>query len=494
MRAMLASNDAMARPRISDIVLMDARSLATAIGSRKVSCVEVMSAYLDHIATFNPNVNAIVALQEREGLLAQARERDGQVARGEIMGPLHGLPHAVKDLEWVKGIRSTSGSPILKDFVPTQDSLVVERMRAAGAIFIGKTNTPEFGLGSHTYNPVYGATRNVYDQTKSAGGSSGGAAVALALRMVPVADGSDYGGSLRNPAGWNNVFGFRTSYGVVPVAGEDVWLPSMSVVGPMARNVSDLAMLLAVQAGYDPRAPLSVETDGSRFLAPLAADFKGKRIGWLGDLNGFLPYEPGVLDVCRSALKTFESLGCVIELAVPDYSPEPVWHALIKLRQWQSGGRLFVYYADPAKRALMKPEAIWEVENGSKISAYEVTAASTTRTAWFAAVRQLFKQYDFLVMPTAQVFPFDVHETWPHEIAGQKMQTYHEWMKGVCLVTMSGCPSLAVPAGFNSHGLPMGLQIVAPVRHEIDCLKLGFAYESATDWTASHTPRLLGLT
>src|SRR5471032_1081201 len=364
--AALASTTGAAVARISDIVRMDARSLSAAIAARKLSCVEVLTAYLDHIASFNPKVNAIVALQDREGLLAQARERDAQVKRGEIMGPLHGFPHAPKDLELVKGIRSTSGSPILKDFVPDHDALPVERLRAAGAIFIGKTNVPEFGLGSHTYNHVYGATHNAYDQSKSAGGSSGGAAVALALRMLPVADGTDYGGSLRNPAGWNNVFGFRTSFGVVPIAGEDVWLPSMSVAGPMARSVPDLALLLSVQAGYDSRAPLSLGGDGRRFLAPLGADFKGKRIGWLGDLGGFAPYEPGVLDVCRAALKSFESLGCRIEEAVPSHPLEAVWQAFIKIRAWQQGTGLAIYEADPAKRALLKPEAIWEVDEGRK--------------------------------------------------------------------------------------------------------------------------------
>jgi len=243
----------------SDIVNLDAVALAGAIRSRRVSCVEVMTAYLDHIDQLNPKVNAIVALQDREGLLAQARERDAQLAHGESIGPLHGFPHAVKDLQPVRGIRTTQGSPILKDFVPLADSPMVQRLRQAGAIFIGKTNTPEFGLGSHTYNPVYGATRNAYDQSRSAGGSSGGAAVSLALRMAPVADGSDYGGSLRNPAGWNNVFGFRTSTGCVPSDSQDAWLPSMGVLGPMARSVPDLAMLLSVQAGYDAHAPLSMD-------------------------------------------------------------------------------------------------------------------------------------------------------------------------------------------------------------------------------------------
>jgi amidase len=267
----------MATPAVSDLVMMDAITLTDAIRSRQVSCVEVMTAYLDHIEKLNPKVNAIVALQDRAALLAQASERDAQLARGELMGPLHGFPYAVKDLALVKGIKTTFGSSILKDFVPPTDSIMVERLRRAGAIFIGKTNTPEFGLGSHTYNPVYGVTRNAYDQTRSAGGSSGGAAVSLALRMLPVADGSDYGGSLRNPAGWNNVFGFRTSFGLVPSDARDVWLPSMGVVGPMARTVPDLSMLLSIEAGYDSRLPLSMECDGARFEEPLKMDVKGKR-------------------------------------------------------------------------------------------------------------------------------------------------------------------------------------------------------------------------
>jgi amidase len=242
---------------VNDIVTLDATALAAAIHTRKLSCVEVMTVYLDHIAAINPEVNAIVALQDRDALLAQARERDNQLARGESMGSLHGFPHAVKDLQAVKGIRTTQGSPILKNFVPAADSLMVERLRKAGAIFIGKTNAPEFGLGSHTYNPVYGITRNAYDPTKSAGGSSGGAAASLALRMLPVADGSDYGGSLRNPSGWNNVLGFRTSIGRIPYDSRDTWLPTMSVTGPMARNVTGLAMLLSVQAGADARVPLA---------------------------------------------------------------------------------------------------------------------------------------------------------------------------------------------------------------------------------------------
>lgn len=490
--AVIAAQATSASAKPSDIVMMDARALAAAITSRKLSCVEVMTAYLDHIAVINPKVNAIVALQDRGQLLAQARERDAQIAHGEIMGPLHGLPHAVKDLQPVKGIVSTQGSPIFKDFVPSGDSLPVARMRAAGAIFIGKTNAPEFGLGSHTYNSVYGATHNPYDLTKSAGGSTGGGAVALATRMLPVCDGSDYGGSLRNPAGWNNVFGFRTSYGVVPTAGEEVWLPSQSVTGPMARNVGDLAMLLSVMAGYDPRVPLAPEASGARFLGDLKADFKGKRIGWLGDLNGAAPYEPGVLDVCNTALKSFESLGMTVDAAMPDAPVEPAWQAFVKLRQWAQGFSLHPHYADPARRALLKPEAIYEIEGGMKLTAFDITAASVARTHWSAAFTRLFDHYDFLMMPTAQLFAFDINEHWPHQIAGQTMRTYHEWMKAVCLVTLSGCPSLAVPAGFDPGGRSMGLQIIAPHHREMDCLKLAHAYEQVSDWTGKHLPPLLG--
>ncbi len=475
----------------SEIVMMDAVALAAAIRARQISCVDVMTAYLDQIDRFNPTVNAIVALQDRAGLLAQARERDAQLARGDVVGPLHGLPQAVKDLAPVKGMPMTQGSPILKGFMPPADSVMVERLRRAGAIIIGKTNTPEFGLGSHTYNPVYGVTRNPYDLGRSAGGSSGGAAVALALRMLPVADGTDYGGSLRNPAGWNNVFGFRTSFGRVPADGRDAWLPSMGVSGPMARNVADLALLLSVQAGYDARAPLSLEGDGARFCGGLEADLKGRRIAWVGDFAGQVPYEAGVLEVCKTALETFAGLGCIVEEALPDYPVDAVWQAFVKLRAWQTGGTLLAFYKDPAKRALMKPEAVWEVESGLKLSAYDVTAASAVRSEWYHAVRRFFERYDYFIVPTAQLFPFDIDMHWPNEIAGRKMETYHEWMKGVLPVTMAGAPALAVPAGFGDNGLPIGIQIVGRNHAELACLQLAHAYDAATNWAARRPPPLL---
>jgi amidase len=483
------SSDAAADP--SPLVMMDGVALARALRSREVSCAEVMAAYLDHIDRLNPHVNAIVALQDRTMLLAQANERDAQLARGEPCGPLHGFPHAVKDLVPVKGMRMTMGSRILKDFVPPADSVMVTRLRAAGAIIIGKTNTPEFGLGSHTYNQVYGVTRNAYDQSRSAGGSSGGAAVALALRMLPVADGSDHGGSLRNPAGWNNVFGFRTSFGIVPADGRDAWLPSMGVLGPMARNVQDLAMLLAVQAGYDDRVPLSQHGDPTIFERELAKDCKGARIAWVGDFGGSVPYGPEVLDVCKAALRIFETMGCIVEEAVPDFPIDKVWQAWLRLRAWQNGGALLAYYNDPAKRELMKPESVFEVESGLKLSAFDITAASGIRTEWYQAVRRFFERYDFFIAPTAQLFPFDVDLDWPKEIAGQRMATYHEWMKGMLPMTMAGCPALAAPAGFNRDGLPIGIQIVGPNHAELSCLQLAHAYDAATNWATKRLPPLL---
>jgi amidase len=475
----------------SEIVMMDAGALAEAIRAKKVSCVEVMNAYLDHIDRLNPKVNAIVALQDGAGLLAQAREKDDELARGAAVGPLHGFPFAVKDLAPVKGIPMTMGSPILKDNVPAADSVMVARIRAAGAIFVGKTNTPEFGFGSNTYNPVYGATLNAYDQTRSAGGSSGGAAVSLALRMLPVAGGSDNAGSLRNPAGWNNVFGFRTSYGRVPVEGRDPFIPNMTVAGPMARTVPDLALLLSVQAGYDARAPLSIAGDGAAFRAPFTHDFRGARIAWSGDFGGTVPHESDVLHVCKAALKAFEDLGCTVEEARPDFSTDELWAAYLALRAWHAAGPLIAWYRDPATQALFKPEAVFEIESAMKLSALDIAAAGTVRARWCEAVRRFFVRYDFFVVPTAQLFPFDARIHWPAEVAGEKMAGYLEWQKGMIPITMAGLPALAVPAGFNAAGLPMGLQIAGPNQSEFACLQLAHAYDLATGWTKTRLPPLL---
>jgi amidase len=475
----------------SDIVMMDALALSRAIKSKQISCAEVMNATLDHIERLNPRVNAIVSLQDRGGLIKQAETRDAELARGEYCGWMHGFPLAVKDLFATKGIRTTQGSRIFKDFVPPADAIMVERMKRTGGIVIGKTNTPEFGLGSNTYNDVFGRTLNAYDQSKTSGGSSGGAGVAVALRMLPVADGSDHGGSLRNPAAFNNVFGFRPSYGRVPAQGLDVFYAYMGVQGPMARTVPDLAMLLSVQAGYDPRLPLSNRQDPAQFAQSLRRDFKGVRIAWSGDFGGALPFEPGVLELCKASLRTFEALGCTVEEARPDFPIDRVWQNWRILRAWQVGTALKDHYKDPAKRALMKPEAQFEVESGQKLSAFDVYDANVVRTSWYQAVRTFFENYDYFVLPAGQVFPFDASMDWPKEINGKTMDTYHRWMEVMIPVTMSSCPALSAPVGFNDRGLPMGMQIMGPNHGEFACLQLAHAYDEATGWVAKRPPALL---
>lgn len=475
----------------SAIVAMDAVALSHAIHARKLSCAEVMTAYLDQIERLNPVVNALVSLRERSDLMKDAAELDRELDAGHSRGWMHGFPQAIKDLAAAKGFPTTQGSPLFKDTIAESDAIFVARMRAAGAIIIGKSNTPEFGLGSHTFNPVFGATRNAYDQSRSAGGSSGGAAVALALHMLPVADGSDHGGSLRNPAAFNNVLGMRTSYGRVPSNSDEVFLPQLGVAGPMARKTRDLAALLAVQAGYDPRVPLSVREEPAGFLGNLNRDISGLRIGWLGDLGGHLPMEDGVLELCRTALDAFGDMGVHVEEVALGFDPEAVWQAWLKLRAWQAGANLVPIYNDPARRDFLKPEARWEVEQGLKLSAFDVTKASNLRSAWYQHVRGLFERYDVLVLPSAQVFPFAVESDWPKEIAGRAMDTYHRWMQVVIPVTMSGCPAISVPAGFNAAGLPMGMQLWGPNHSERLLLEVAQAYEDATGWVEKRKPGLL---
>jgi len=480
-----------AAPHTPSIVMMDGMELSKAIHSKAISCHEVMTAYLDHIAQFNPKVNAIVSLQDRDDLLKQADERDAQLARGESMGWMHGFPHAVKDLEPTKGIRTSNGSP-LADGVPDHDAILVERLRKSGAIFIGKTNVPEFGLGSQSYNSIFGVTRNAYNQSKAAGGSSGGAASSLALRMLPVADGSDYMGSLRNPAAFNNVIGFRPSFGRVPSGpGGEVFLASPSTAGPMGRTVRDVAMLLSVIAGPDDRAPLSIEQDPAMFTRPLERDFRGTRLGWLGDLGGRLPFEPGILDLCKQSFKAFESFGCTVEEARPDYSMERLWQTHLTIRHWLTAAGLGAFYADPAKRAKLKPEAQWEVEGGLTLTGADVSKAFAARTEWYHAVQKLFTHFDYLLIPSAQVFPFDAEVHWPKSVNGIAMDTYHRWMEVVVPATLLDGPVIGMPVGFNAGGLPMGMQIIGKNHADLAVLQIAFAYEQATHWVQKRLPPLI---
>jgi len=471
-----------------EITRWTALELSRAIRQREVSCVEVMNAYLAHIARFNPQFNALVSLQNSEGLLQQAKDKDQQLAaaqkNGEKVGWMHGFPQAPKDLSNTKGIVTTLGSSIFKNNVPTFDTIMVERIRAAGAILIGKSNTPEFGLGSHTYNQVFGITRNAFNPAKSAGGSSGGAAVALALNLLPVADGSDMMGSLRNPAAWNNVFGFRPSFGRIPSGPKnEIFYQQLGYEGPMARNMPDLAMLLSTQAGFDARAPLSIAQDPNIFAQSLEAHFKGKRIGWLGDFDGYLPMQKGVMPLCQQALKHFETIGCTVDAAKPDYSMPKLWQTWLTLRGFLINGIAGALYADEKLRAQMKPEATWEIENGQKLTAGQIYQASSERSNWYQALNNLFENFDYLVLPSAQVFPFDVELHWPQDIEGQKMDTYHRWMEVVIPATLAGLPVLSVPAGFDADsGLPMGLQIIGKAQADLSVLQVGHGYAQASGY------------
>ena len=458
------------------MTFLSASDLLAELRGKNLSAADLMQATLDHIDAVNPALNAIVSLRDRDDLMAEARDADQATNRGA----LHGLPIAVKDLANVAGLRSTQGSPALADFIPQQDDLVVERMRRAGAIFIGKTNTPEFGLGSHTFNPVHGATLNPYDPTRTCGGSSGGAAVALAAGMLSLADGSDMMGSLRNPAGWNNVYGFRPSWGRVPSEpGGDLYLHQLSTLGPMARNPSDIELLLDVMAGADPRVPLS------RNLQDLQGSAGPKRIGWLGDWDGAMSMEPGVLAQCETALKVFEELGHEVEPVAPPFPAEQIWESWITLRSFAVAAGLKTYVG---REDQLKDTAIWELQRGLSMSGAQIQKASEQRSNWHRVAVRLFETYDALVMPTAQCWPFEVDIDYPREIAGVGMDTYHRWMQVVVPVSLLGLPSLAAPAGFGAAGLPMGIQIFGALGRDREILELGKGYHKATKWPEKRPP------
>ncbi|QEI08686.1 amidase [Pigmentiphaga aceris] len=475
----------------TQLVNADAVTLSGWIHGRNVSCRDVMQAFLGHIDRVNPAVNAIVARRDPDELLREAEASDAALARGDSIGWMHGFPQAPKDLAAVRGMVTSQGAAFLAQDVPADDAIGIARMREAGSIFIGRTNTPEFGLGSQSYNPVYGTTGNAYDPSLTGGGSSGGAAVALALRMLPVADGSDMMGSLRNPAAFNNVFGFRPTFGLVPSASPERFLSQLSTDGPMARTVPDLAMLLSVQAGRDARAPFSLDSDPAQFTQELSADCAGKRIGWLGDLDGHLATEPGVLDLCRTGLNAFSDIGCHIEDASLGFSADRLWDSWVTLRHFLVAGRLGGFYNDPVKRAQLKPEAIWEIENGFALTGKDVYAASTERSAWYAHLMALFERYDYLVLPSAQVFAFDAKQHWPTEIAGRQMDTYHRWMEVVIPAALGGIPAISVPVGFDPQGRAMGMQILAKPRDDLALLQLAYAYDLATEWVKKKVPAVL---
>ncbi len=472
-----------------EIVNLSAMGLSAAIRSRTVSCREVMQAYLAHIERLNGQFNVIVSMRDRAVLLKEADEADIDLQQGRYRGWMHGFPHAVKDLADAKGLVTTNGSPIFRNNVAEADSVPIARIREAGAIFIGKTNVPEFGFGSQTYNTVFGATLNPYDGKSTPGGSSGGAAAGLALRMLPVADGSDLMGSLRNPGAFCNVIGFRPTPGRVPLG--DDFAEQLPCSGPMGRNVSDTAQLLATMAGYDPSSPLSLPGDAEQFRAPLERDWKGARIGWLGDFDGYLATEPGVMDLCEKALAGFRAVGCEVEALDLGFDMASLWQTWLTFRHWIARGRGLPLYEDPKLRPQLKPEFVWEVEGGAGVSADAITGASQNRAKWYATLLNAFESFDFLVLPTAQVFPFAATTHWPKTIDGREMDTYHRWMEVVVPGTLSGCPVANVPAGFSKNGLPMGLQVIGPRYEDFRTLQMAFAYEQATRWNLNHLPPVL---
>ena len=460
----------------SSICFMSTIEMARLIRSRELSAREVLAAHLKQIERLNPTVNAIVTLVSEMAAKAAA-EADEMQARKERIGPLHGLPVAHKDLMETRGIRTTFGSPLYKDYVPAEDDLVVERMRRAGAITIGKTNTPEFGAGSQTFNKVFGATHNPYDLTKTCGGSSGGAAVALACGFVPVASGSDTGGSLRNPAAFCNVVGFRPSIGRVPNPKAPFAWSTLSTFGCLGRSVADLAFVLSTIAGPDSRAPLSINQPGDAFARPLDRNFKGVRVAWFKDLGG-VPFDPRVRAIVDGHRATFESLGCIVAQAEPDFAPAEISFRI--LRAWISAStyaaRLHLF-PDDFKDTLKR-----EIEDGLRLTGEDLARAETAHAQLWRRFQAFLENYDYFVLPTTQLPPFDINTPYPTEIAGVKFDNYIDWMKSCWYISATGNPAASVPAGFTPEGLPVGLQIVGRNQEDFSVLQMAHAFEQATGY------------
>jgi amidase len=467
-----SNNPRPAADRGDELCDLSATELVSKIRRREVSAREVMTAHLARIERINPRVNAIVTLVA-ERALADAARADELAARRGALGVLHGLPVAHKDLVDTAGIRTTRGSLFYRDNIPTRDALIVTRIRAAGAITCGKTNTPELGAGSQTFNSVFGATRNPYDLTRTCGGSSGGAAVALACGLVPVADGSDMGGSLRNPAAFCNVVGLRPSPGRVPT-GSSSWSP-LVVSGPMARSVADVALFLSAITGHDPGSPLSIMEDGGRFRGSLKRDFKGIRVAWWRGLGG-VPFEPEIRSGVDANRRVFENLGCIVEEAEPDFTGvDQAFPAL----------RYAANYPQNAPLVRERPEWVkdtikYEVAEAERMTGADLGRSLARQAQMYEQSRQFFEQYDYFVLPVTQVTPFDVNVPYPTQIGGTPMTTYIDWMRACWYVTFMSNPAISVPAGFTPAGLPVGIQIVGRHRDEWSVLQIAHAFEQAT--------------
>ena len=469
-----------------ELCFLSATELARRMRTGELSAGEVVAAHVDRIAAVNPAVNAIVTIVADRAVEA-ARRADDAFALGGSVGPLHGLPIAHKDLVATAGIRTTSGSPIYARTVPDSDDLLVERARAVGAIVVGKTNTPEFGAGSQTFNPVFGSTLNPFDLAKTCGGSSGGAAVALACGMVPIADGSDLGGSLRNPASFCNVVGFRPSPGRVPSwPSSNAW-QDLSVDGPMGRSVEDAALLLSALAGPDPRVPISLPEPGVTFAPPLDADLGAPSIAWAPTAGGSMPFDPQIPRLVDATRATFEALGCRTEASFPDLADAR--EVFLTIRAHMFAADLADLLA--AHRHEMKATLVWNIEEGLRLTHADIARAERLHTELVSRVARFFDRFDFLVMPVTQVPPFDIDVEYPTEVDGVAMRTYLDWMESCWCITVTGSPAISVPCGFTDEGLPVGLQIVGRRGDDLGVLRLAHAFERATR-IGERRPSLVG--
>jgi len=458
-----------------DLCFRPATELATMLRAREVSARELLDAHLDRIERLDPSVNAVVT-RDADGARAAADAADAALAAGEDVGPLHGLPVAHKDTHATGGMRTTWGSPLHTDTVPLRDELIVARYKAAGAVRVGKTNVPEFAAGSHTFNPVFGASHNPYRHGLSVGGSSGGAAASLAAGFVPLADGSDMGGSLRNPAAFCNVVGLRPTPGRVPTWPAALGWSQLSVQGPMGRTVADVALQLSVVAGADPRVPIALTDDPAGFAAELPSSLAGLRVAWAPDLGGRVTVDPAITSVLASSVAVFESLGASVDEACPDLSDAD--DVFGTLRAWlfeSTFGELGRQHPDKVKESIR-----WNAELGAKLSGADLARAEIAHTKLYERMVAFFDDYDVLLAPTTQVLPFPVELEYPTEIGGVPQENYLEWMRSCTVISATGCPALSVPGGFTDDGLPVGLQIIGAPRADRRVLEAGHAFEQAT--------------
>ena len=468
---------------LADLCFLPAEELAAAIRKKNISPREVVEAVLERIEKVNPKVNAyctVVPEMARE----TARRAEEKVMRGEVVGPLHGVPFSVKDLNLTKGVRTTFGSKIFEHFVPQEDGLIVERMKNAGAILIGKTNTPEFGAGANTYNSVFGATRNPWKPTHTCGGSSGGAAVALACGLGPLATGSDLGGSLRIPAAFCGVVGFRTTPGLIPIYPSLLAYDNLGVEGPMARTVGDAALMLSVAAGEDPRAPISFPSDPRAFLSAAASpDIRGLKAAWSPDLK-IIPVDQEVREVAGRAARRFQEMGCTVEEAEPDM--QGVREIIYVTRSL----RMLASHADKLEkwREKMNPNLVWNIEQGFTLTPQRIAEAERERTNLYRRVREFFTRFDLLLTPTVAVPPFPVEMSYPREINGKPLENYTDWLLLTYAMTLTGYPAISIPCGFTREGFPVGLQIVGRKLSETTVLRAASAFEALAPWRYKRPP------